>query len=440
MITTKYAKVTGTLPGSKSSALLEKWVQYEADKTGFQAPVAIACGQGAMLEDVDGNRFIDWTSGVLVTNTGHCHPTVVDKVVEATRRMDNVYEYCNEYRVEAAEKLMAVAPDHFGKCFFLSTGSEATDSAVRIMKQATGKYEIISFYGAFHGRVSSTASIGGLKKFKKQIGPGMPGVIRTPYPYCYRCPFNAKKETCGNLCLEFLDNVVEANSFGSLAGLIIEPYLGTAGFIFPPDGWLVQLEQWARNRGILVAADEVQSSFGRTGPMFAIESEGLTPDIMTLGKGMGGGFSVSGLLMTDRIAGALGKGELGSTYGGNPVSCAAVSGVLDAFREENILENVGNVATVFAGNLPALADRFPFVGDVRGRGLVWGIELVEDKQGKIPNGEIARRLVHKCAQKGLLIGLVGAAGNVVRVAPPLVINRDQVLESIEIITDAMSEL
>ncbi|NLF27554.1 MAG: aspartate aminotransferase family protein [Clostridiales bacterium] len=436
-----FAKVTCTLPGQRSEALLKKWAQYEADKTGFQAPVAIHHGRGAMLYDEDGNAFLDWTSGVLVCNLGHCHPVLVKAVQEAGARMMNVYEYCTEYRVDAAEALVKHAPKHLDSCFILSTGSEATDAAVRIMKRYTGNFETISFYGGFHGRTLSTASIGGLKKIKKGMGPMIPGSLRAPFPYCYRCPFRARPESCGRMCLEFLDDMVQANSVGSLAGLIVEPYLGTAGFIFPPEGYMPALEKWCREHEIPFTLDEIQASYGRTGTLWACEHEGLTPDIVTLGKGLGSGITVSALLMRREVIDrALGKGELGSTYGGNPVSCAAISAVLEVMDAEDILGNVARVGRIYAERLPGLLALSERVGDVRGKGLVWGIEIVADRQSKEPAPELVRKLIVLCAQNGLLIGSVGFYGNVVRVAPPLVCTEAQAHESIDIMSKCVQML
>lgn len=437
----KFADVKTTIPGPASKEDIALWHEYEADKTGYQAKVSIASGRGALLHDVDGNTFIDWTSGVLVTNIGHCHPVLVKAVQDASAQILNAYEYCTPYRAQAAKDLISAAPEHLDRCFFLTSGSEATDSAVRIMKRATGNFEIISFYGGFHGRTLSTASLGGLKKVKKYMGPMMPGSIRVPFPYCYRCPFCANRETCNMLCLDFLDDAVQANSSSSLAGLIVEPYLGTAGFIFPPEGYLSALEKWARERGILFTADEVQSSYGRTGTMWACEHEGLRPDLITVGKGIGSGISVSAILVgQELIDRALGEGELGSTYGGNPVSCAAVSAVLQVMREEDILANVRKIEPIMQEGLKGLIDCSPYVGDVRGKGLVWGIELVKDKATKEPAPELVKKLIDLCAQEGLLIGGVGIYGNVIRVAPPLVINEDQAYESLDIMRRCIGKL
>lgn len=428
-----YSKVRTKIPGAKSKVLIEKWKKYEADKTGYQANVAISSGKGAMLFDVDGNSFIDYTSGVLVTNVGHCHPRLVQAVQEATSRMLNVYEYCNEYRVDAAKALVENSPDHLDRCFFLSTGSEAVDAAIRIMKRASRKYEIISFYGGFHGRTHSTASTGGIFKTKKGFGPSTPGIIRVPYPYCYRCSFKSSPEKCGFLCLEFIDEVVRANTTDSLAGLMIEPYLGTAGFIFPPKGYMPELEKWIREKNIFFALDEVQSSFGRTGYMWAMQDECLTPDIVAVGKGLGGGIPVSVILMrNDLIEETLEKGEIGSTYGGNPVACAAVREVLKIMEEDKIIENVRRMEKIFKEKLHDLLNISKYVGDIRGRGLVWGVELVSDKSTKEPGTKMVKELISQCAENGLLIGSVGLFGNVIRIAPPLVINEEQALESLDI--------
>lgn len=437
----KYANVTGPIPGENSVQYLKQWKEYEADKTGYQAQVVIDHGNGAMLYDVDGNAFIDWTSGVLVTNVGHCHPKLVKAVQESSAKILNVYEWCNPYRANAARDLISVAPKHLNRCFFLSTGSEATDSAVRIMKRASGKYEIISFYGGFHGRTLSTASLGGLAKVKKKFGPMMPGQLRIPFPYCYRCPFKSCPEKCGMMCLEYANDIVQANSTGEIAGFIGEPYLGTAGFIIPPKGYWKKLEAWIRELGAYFTLDEVQSSYGRTGTMWALEQEGITPDIVTVGKGIGSGVSVSALLMRQEVVDkAVGKGELGSTYGGNPVSCAAVSAVINILKEEKIIENSQNVIKIFEERLPKLIEKSPYVGDVRGRGMVWGIELVEDKGSKEPAPKKVHQLIDLCANSGLLIGSVGMYGNVVRVAPPLVTTEEQAHESLDIMEKCIAQL
>lgn len=440
MTTRKIVNVKTKLPGPKSAAIIERWGKAEAKTTGFQAPIAVDRGRGAIIYDVDDNSFIDWTSGVLVTNIGHCHPKLVEKLAESTAKMLNCYEYPTDYRVRAAEGVVESSPAHLDTCFFLSTGGEATDAMMRIMKRKSGNHEIIGFYGGFHGRLYSPASAGGLSKTKKHFGPSMPGVIRAPFPYCYRCPFKMKKESCNNLCLEFLDDAVRANSCGEIAGLITEPYLGTAGFIFPPEGWMSKLEKWIMEMGVLFALDEVQSSFGRGGKMWFMEWEGLTPDIACAGKGIGSGVVQSAIVATSDIMSCLERGELSSTAGGNPTACAATLAVLQVIEEENLLERAIAVGDVMLKRLDKIMTSASHVGDVRGKGLVMGIEIVKDKESKEPAPELCRKIVLDCANKGLLVGIVGIYGNVIRVAPPLVITDSEVEESLDIVEEVLTAL
>ena len=437
---TKIASVQTPLPGPRSKELFTRWARVEAQCTGYQAQVVWDHASGVLVTDVDGNTFIDWTSGVLVTNVGHCHPELVKAVQAASAKLLNNYECLNEPRVEAAEKLVSVLPPHLDKCFFLSTGSEAVEGAIRIMKRHSGRFEIVSFYGGFHGRTYAALSAGGLAGPKKGYGPTLPGAIRVPFPYCYRCPFKAKPETCGLLCLDYLDDAVRANSTGSLAGVIVEAYLGAAGFIFPPAGWFPRLEQWLRARGLLFTLDEVQSSYGRTGKFFALEWEGLTPDLVCIGKGIGSGVPASAIGARGEVIGALGPGEMSSTMGGNPVSCAAVSAVIDIMRREKLEENALRIGALMKARLLAIQERCPYVGDVRGLGLVMGVELVKDKQTKEPAPDLTRKLIDLAAHHGLLIGSVGTFGNVIRVAPPLVITEAEAHESLDIFEKALSLL
>jgi 4-aminobutyrate aminotransferase/(S)-3-amino-2-methylpropionate transaminase len=437
---TKIAKVTTPLPGPRSKALFDRWAQAEAQCTGYQAQVAWDHAKGVVVTDVDGNVFIDWTSGVLVTNVGHCHPDLVQAIQDAAGKLLNNYECLNEPRVIAAEKLVSVTPPHLDKCFFLSTGAETTEGALRIMKRKTGNYEIVSFHGGFHGRTAASAAAGGMTGPKKKYGPTIPGAIRAPFPNCYRCPFKAEQDTCGMLCLEFLDDEVRANSTGSLAGLIVEPYQGAAGFIFPPEGWLPAVEAWARAQGMLFTLDEVQSSFGRTGKFFAMEWENLTPDLVCIGKGIGSGAPASAIAARGDVIGCLHRGEMSSTLGGNPLASAAVSAVIDIMLREKLADNARRMGEMMLARLRAIQEKSPYIGDVRGKGLVMGVELVKDKKTKEPAPDFTRKLIDTTAQFGLLVGSVGVFGNVIRVAPPLVISEQEAMESLDLFERAVLAL
>jgi 4-aminobutyrate aminotransferase-like enzyme len=425
--------VNGPLPGPKSRELIDRWHKYEADVTGFQAPVVWEKGRGCIVTDVDGNVYIDWTSGVLVTNVGHCHPYLVKKTQEATECLLNNYECPNPQRIEAAQRLVEVLPDHLDRCFFLSTGSEATEAAARLMKRYTGNHEIICFMGGFHGRTSSAAAMGGMAGPKKKYGPAVPGMIRVPFPYPYRDPLGWCDDGPDfRKYFDFLELTVSANSTGSLAGMIVEPYQGAGGFIFPPDGWLTKLQEWARARNLLITLDEVQSSYGRTGRMWALEHEKLTPDIVTIGKAIGCGIPVSAVAARSDVFACLSKGEMSSTLGGNPVSSAAVCAILDIYKRENLVENSAKMGAYMMARLRKLAGNSRYLGDVRGMGLVMGLEFVKDKSTKEPAPELTRQVIVDSANRGLLVGSVGLYGNVIRVAPPLVITKEEADESLDI--------
>lgn len=434
-------KVKAPLPGPMGKALLDKWHQYEADVTGFQAPVVWDHAKGCVVTDVDGNKYLDWTCGVLVTSVGHCHPHLVEAAQRATTRLLNNYECPNVDRIAAAERLVKALPKHLDKCFFLSTGSEATEAAARLMKRKSGKFEILSFEMGFHGRTLHAASMGGLPGPKRSYGPTVPGIIRAPFPNPYRDPYGWCVDGPEfKRYFDHLNTLIMANSTGSLAGVIVEPYQGAGGFIFPPRGWLKRLEQWIRERDLLFTLDEVQSSYGRTGKMWALEHEQLTPDIVTIGKAIGSGVPVSAVAANADVFSCLAKGELSSTLGGNPVASAAVCAVLDIFEREPLIENSARLGAYLKERLQALMATTPNMGDVRGMGLVIGLEIVKDQKTRVPAPELVKPLIVDCANHGLLIGSVGAYGNVIRVAPPLVITQAEVDESLAIMTGALARL
>lgn len=433
--------IRSAIPGPRSAELLQRWRRCEPDVVGYQAPVVWQSAKGCLVHDVDGNVFIDWTSGVLVTNVGHCHPHLVAMTQRASEELLNNYECASVRRVEAAERLVKALPAPLDRCFFLSTGSEAIEAALRLMKRYTGKYEVLSFECGFHGRTPGAAAAGGLAGPKRNYGPPLPGAIHVPYPNPYRDPLG--------LCeggpefrkyFDYLDYIVATHSTGSLAGMLVEPYQGAAGFIFPPEGWLRRLREWARDKGLLFTLDEVQSSYGRTGTMWAMEHEDLRPDLVVLGKGIGCGVAVSAICSTADIFSCLAKGEMSSTYGGNPVSSAAVCAVFDIFERENLVENSRKLGAYMKSRLIEMAQDCPYLGDVRGMGLVMGMEFVRDKRTKEPAPELIRAVIDGCACKGLLTGGVGLYGNVLRVAPPLVITRELADESLAIMAEVLSGL
>lgn len=428
------------IPGPKSLEYLKISDEYEPKCMTQQFPLVWDRASGVSVTDVDGNTFIDMTSGVLVTNVGHSHPEHVESIREQVGRLMNCYDFPTPQRIEFSKKLVEKTPENLDRAFLLTTGSEATESAMRIAKRFTGKFEIISFYGAFHGRTYGAMSMAGKMSTKKSFGPTMPGAIQVPYPYCYRCPFKMKKETCDFYCFEYIDYALSAQSTGEIAALIIEPYQGGSGFIFPPDGYLKKLEEWCKSRDIIFIVDEVQASFGRTGKFFAIEWENLKPNLLCLGKGIGSGIPTSAVMGEARLFDSLAPGEMSSTTGGNPVSCAAGLAVLNIIEKENLVENSAKIGELMKNRLVNLAEKSSYIGDVRGKGLVMGIEFVNDKKSKEPSPEKTVEFINRCAEKGVIFGRVGWYGNVIRVAPPLVIKEDEANEALEVIQSVIEDM
>lgn len=428
------------VPGPKSSELLELSRAYEPPCAADQVPIVWDYADRVWVTDVDGNRYIDFTSGVLVTNVGHNHPELVRAVQGQASRLMNCYSFPTPERVTAAARLVKTFPPNLNKVFFLSTGSEATEAAMRVARRYTGRQEIVAFYGAFHGRTYGAMGVAGLMGIRRQFGVPVPGGIMAPYAYCYRCFYDKTYPDCDFFCLKALDRIIESSSSDDLAAVIVEPYQGTAGFIFPPDGWLTELEKWARARDLLLIVDEVQSSFGRTGKMYAIEWEGVHPQMLCLGKGLGSGVACSALAAEGKVFECMSPGELSSTWGGNPLSSAAALAVLDAMEKESLPQNALKIGEVMKPRFVEMKKKHRCLGDVRGRGLVMGLEFVDPKDGWMPSSEITRRFIQRCAENGLILGKVGVYGNVVRIAPPLVITQEEAEMALDIIETGLNNL
>jgi|APSaa5957512622_1039677.scaffolds.fasta_scaffold05539_6 4-aminobutyrate aminotransferase len=429
------------VPGPKSAELLEISRKYEPPCMADQVPVVWDHGEGVHVWDVDGNEYIDFTSGVLVTNLGHSHPHHVAAIQEQAGRLMNCYSFPTPERVTLSQRLTDLLPENLDKIFLLTTGAEATEAALRIAKRYTGKHEVLSFYGGFHGRTYGPMSVAGSMKTKRQFGPQLPGGILAPFPYFYRDFYKSEtEEECGDRCIEALDRIVESTSSGDLGAVMTEPYQGGAGFIFPPDGWLKKLEKWARDRGLLFILDEVQSSFGRTGKLFALEWDDLQPHMVCLGKGIGSGMPASALAGESDIFDCMGVGEMSSTCGGNPMASAASHAVLDVMEREKLADNALQVGAYMMDRFREMQKKYPEIGDVRGRGLVMGLEFVEDRESRTPDADMTLQVMLSAARHGLLLGRVGLHGNVVRIAPPLVVSEAEAGAGLDIIDRVLSEL
>lgn len=429
------------LPGPKSLQYLEYSRKYEPRSMSDQVPIVWKRAEGVVIQDVDGNLFIDFTSGVLVTNIGHCHPKYVREIKEQAEELYNCYDFVNPWRAMLAKKLVEITPENLGKAFILTTGSETIEAAIKLARRYKTGYEIISFYGAFHGRTYGGMSVGGKMGVKKGFGPTIPGTIHVPFPYCYRCAWDKTFPECEYWCFQALDWAVETQSTGEIAALITEPYQGGAGSIIPPPGYLKKLEEWCKAHDILFILDEVQSSFGRTGYMFALEREGLRPNLLCLGKGIGSGVPLSALVGEAEIMNVLEPGSMSSTYGGNPLSARAGLAAIDIIEKENLVNNAAVVGEHMLKRFKEIQNKSPVLGDVRGQGLVLGLEIVRDKKTKEPAPDITKRIIDSCFRRGLvLIAPIGFYGNVIRIAPPLVISQDMADKGIDIIESVLMEI
>jgi 4-aminobutyrate aminotransferase / (S)-3-amino-2-methylpropionate transaminase / 5-aminovalerate transaminase len=428
------------VPGPKSIELLALSREHEPPCMADQVPLVWDRAEDVWVYDVDGNRYLDFTSGVLVANIGHSHPEHVEAIRRQAGRLMNCYSFPTPERIALSTRLAHMLPENLDRIFLLTTGAEATEAAIRIAKRFSGKHEILGFYGAFHGRTYGPMSVAGNMNTRRKFGPPLSGGVLAPFAYCYRCVYDKTYPECGFHCIKVLDRIVESASSGDLAAVITEPYQGGAGFINPPAGWLKELETWARDRGLMLIVDEVQSSFGRTGKMFAIEWEDVKPDMLCIGKGVGSGMPISALAGEARIFNCMQPGEMSSTTGGNPLASAAALAVIDIMDAQQLPENARALGAYLLERLNALKTRYECIGDARGAGLALGLEIVKDKQTKTPSAELCRKIILEAAQYGLMMGRVGLYGNVIRVAPPLTIKERECDLAITILDRVFSEL
>ncbi len=431
-------KLNTELPGPKAKRIIELSEQHEPNCMSEQVPLVWQRAEGVVIEDVDGNEFLDFCSGVLVANIGHCHPYYVQETQAQCAELFNCYDFITPYRAELAEKLVAITPPHLDKAFILTTGAETVESAIKLARRSSEGYEILSFYGAFHGRTYGAMSVGGMSGVKHGFGPLLEGCIKAPFCYCYRCAFDQTYPECDLLCLDHLDRVMARESTGALCAVITETYQGGAGSIIPPEGYMEKLQAWCRKQGALLILDEVQASFGRTGKLFGFEHYDVEPDIVCLGKGLGSGVACSAVIGRSETMDALGPGEMSSTNGGNALSCRAALAAIKIIEDEDLPGNSARVGAIMMDELSEMKERVEIVGDVRGMGLVIGIEIVEDKQSKTPAEQKTKDIVHESYKRGLaMIAPIGLEHNVIRIAPPLVITEAQARSGLGILREAI---
>jgi 4-aminobutyrate aminotransferase len=404
-------------------------------------PVVIARAQGATITDVEGKNYIDCFSGIAVINAGHCN----EKVIEAAKaQMEKLvhccsYVYYSQPTADLAEKLAQITPGKLQKTFFANSGAEAIEGGLRLAKQFTGKTEFIALQASFHGRSYATLSVTGNNARKRRGGPYMVGCTFLPAPYCYRCFFELEYPKCHLRCARALEDIITFNTYDNVAAFIAEPLLGEGGIITPPDDYFLEIDKILKKHEILLLVDEVQTGFCRTGKMFGIEHFGVEPDIMAMAKGIADGFPLSAFIAREKIADSFKPGDHLSTFGGNPVSCAASLANIEFMLENKLDTQALEKGEFLKKELEKLAKSHKLIGEIRGKGLMIGIELIRDSQ-KTPANTESNKIRDICRELGLLLGLGGVYGNVLRIQPPLVITKEELLELVKILDLAFENL
>ena len=428
------------LPGPKSQAQFEAEARYLAPGTQSVALFSRLCidrGEGAVLYDADGNSYIDLLAGVGVASLGYAHPKYVAGLQRQIARV-HVGSFTTEHRAALVKLLAELAPGDLNRSQFYSSGAEAVEAALRLAKSCTGHTEVIGFWGGFHGKTGGVLPVLG-GGFKHGLGPLMPGMYLSTYASCARCAFDKTFPSCGWHCVEFLKRKIELETTKHVAAIIVEPIQGTAGNVVPPPGYLKLLRQIADDLGALLICDEMLTGFGRTGKMFGVEHEGIVPDVMTIGKGFGGGFPLSGIIAREPVAFAkpfANPSGSSSSYGGNPLAAAAARVTLEVILEEGLVERSRSLGEKMIAEMKRWESEVPIVSDVRGRGLMIGMDLVWPGTRTLLDKRTTRWIFDTLLARGVLAMIYNPE---VRINPPLVIEEEQAMNALAIMKDVLNE-
>jgi len=408
-------------------------------------PIFIQKASGAIITDVEGKEYVDFTGGIGVENVGHCDGAVVEAIQDQVKNYIHPCFHVVMYEpyIELARKLNELSPGKFPKkTMFVNSGAEGVENAIKIARHATGRPATVAFEDAFHGRTLLALSLTSkAKPYKFGFAPYAPEIYRMPYAYCYRCAFGLEYPSCEIRCAYFLRDFFHTHvPAEQVAALIVEPVLGEGGFVVPPKEYFNVLSKICKDNGIVFIADEVQTGFGRTARMFAMEHYDVEPDIMVTAKSIAGGLPLSGITGRAEIMDHPQVGGLGGTYGGNPVACRAALAVLDQFEKKGLLARAEQIGRKALERFRAFQKDFPVVGDVRGLGAMVGMELVADRKTKEPATALTKQLVARCREKGLLMISAGTHSNIIRTLTPLVITDGQLEKGLSIIEEALGEL
>jgi 4-aminobutyrate aminotransferase len=430
-------RIITDLPGPKAQALLARDANVVSPSYPRMYPFVMSHGRGAEAWDVDGNRFIDFAAGIAVTSTGHAHPKVVQAIKDAADKFLHISsDYYHELQIRLGEKMNEIAPmDEPAMTFFTNSGTESVEGALKLARYVTGRQRFIGFLGGFHGRSMGALAFTASKQ-TQQAGffPTMPGVTHVPYPNNYRPIFAGKDQ--GQAVLDYIENVLFTSNVPpkEVAGILIEPIQGEGGYLVPPSGFLAGLRDLCNRHGILLIADEVQSGIGRTGKMFAADHWNVKPDIVTTAKGIASGMPIGTVTARKSLMEQWAAGAHGNTYGGNPLACAAALATIDLVQTE-YMANAAQMGDYLLDRMRDLATRYPMIGEVRGKGLMIGMEFVKDRQSKKPDKQFVTDLIYEAFYNGLLMLPCGVS--TIRFMPPLMLTRNLADEALEIIEESI---
>ena len=438
-----YPKIVVSPPGPKAIDFLKKDERFISPSYVRYYPLVVESANGCVVKDVDGNEYIDLNAGIACMNVGHNHPKVVSAIKGQCDRFlhySNTDFYYKEV-INLAEKLAEITPGNFEKkTFFGNSGTEAVEAAIKLAKWHTRKQLFIGFISAFHGRTVGALSFTASKPAQRRyFSPLMPGVAHVPYAYCYRCPFKLTYPECHYWCVDFIDEFVLQKYVPpeDVAAMLFEPIQGEGGYVVPPPEYFQRLKKLADKYGLLIIDDEVQSGIGRTGKWFAIEHWNVEPDIICSAKALASGLPIGATVAKAKIMDWT-EGSHASTFGGNPLSCAAAAAVLEVIKEEKLLENANKQGAYALKRLGELKERSEIVGDVRGKGLMIGVELVEDKESKKPAAQKAAQVIIRSWKRGVAIVTCGVS--TIRIVPPLTIQREMLDTALDIVEDTIEEV
>ncbi|MBS4213436.1 4-aminobutyrate--2-oxoglutarate transaminase [Neobacillus rhizophilus] len=437
----KYVKLQTEIPGPKSKEILERRNQFVPKGISNNCHSFVKKAQGALVEDVDGNIFIDFAGAIGTINVGHSHPRVVRALQEQASQFIhtgfNVMMY--ESYINLAERLANLAPGDFDKkVAFFNSGAEAVENAVKIARKYTKRQGIISFTRGFHGRTLMTMTMTSkVKPYKFGFGPFAPEVYKAPYPYVYRRPEGMSEQQYSDMIIEQFEQFLLAEvAPETIAAVVMEPVQGEGGFVVPDNYFVKKVKEICVQYGILFVADEIQTGFARTGKYFAIDHFGVVPDLITISKSMGAGVPISGVIGRTDIMEAADVGEIGGTYSGSPLGCRAALAVLDIIESENLNDRAEKIGARSIEKMKQLAERFECIGDVRGLGAMCAMEIVKDQLTKAPDKEGVGKIVKSAGERGLLLLNAGLYGNVIRLLMPLIISDEQLEEGLQILEEA----